>query len=341
MKIFKRIAAWAALSLALQFSGLFYINNYFLSENTNIKISKMTNKNTEKAYSKVELPSGAKNISTSYNGKYIAYCDNSGLKVVNTYTGDKKTVETDKGAKVSCYKWLSDRNRMLIAEKQPSSNTNGFKLSYYDVDRNVKDKITDLPSVGSKSEVAAIEASPLTNMIYVEISQGNNRNSIYSINIMKETRKTTLHTSTIGKICIAPHEDNLFYEDYVYKKVYSTKTGRAVEIAGVDKCALLSTDENDNVYVGKLSDGSVTKIYYGNISAGSASFNEINLENPFESNDILIASDGKIYLNDNLRGQITELASGKAYTYPGNFIQIYEGGILSLSEGKAVETAME
>jgi len=341
MKIFKRVMIWAAISIAIQFSGLFYINNFFLSESTNIKVNKIISKNSEKTNAVVSIPEGAKNVSASYNGRYIAYYDNGGLKVINTNTGDKTIVEFNKGVKVSYYKWLSDRNRMLIAEKHTADGSNDFQLAYYDVDKDTKDKIEDLTSAGSKAEISHIEASPLTNMIYIKLANSDNRNSIYSMNIMKEIQKVSTHTNTVGNICIVPHEDNLVYEDYAFKKIYSTLTDKAIEIPGVEKSILLSVDSNDNVYIGELSGDTVNRVYYGPVGADASTYKMVDLGTAVNSKEVLVSSDGKIYLNDNFRGKVTDLATKKEYTYRGNFIQIYEDGILSVSDNQAVKTPMK
>ena len=46
MKIFKRIVIWGMISIALQMSGFYYVNKYYLSDETNIKVSKLK-KNTD------------------------------------------------------------------------------------------------------------------------------------------------------------------------------------------------------------------------------------------------------------------------------------------------------
>lgn len=49
---------------------------------------------------------------------------------------------------------------------------------------------------------------------------------------------------------------------------------------------------------------------------------------------MFVMPSGKIYINDNLKGIVTEITSGKQYVYKGNFVQIYEGGIASINDGK-------
>jgi len=55
-------------------------------------------------------------INVSYNASYISYFSNNELYVVNTITGKSVVVDSSNGVKISFYKWLPDRNRMLICE---------------------------------------------------------------------------------------------------------------------------------------------------------------------------------------------------------------------------------
>ncbi|WP_406541525.1 hypothetical protein [Clostridium ljungdahlii] len=48
MKIFKKITIWIIISLVVQFAGLFYINNYFLSSQTEIKTKKIVKSEPKK-----------------------------------------------------------------------------------------------------------------------------------------------------------------------------------------------------------------------------------------------------------------------------------------------------
>jgi len=337
MKIFKRILLWSAFSIVLQLSGLFYVNNYFLSYNSDFKIQKVTSDNN-KTNAEVTVPEGATDINVSYNGRYISYYDNDKLKVINTKTGKDTTVEFNSGVKVSYYKWLSDRNRMLIAEKYSSGSESKFELAYYDVDKDTKDKITDLTWADKKAEVTEIQASPLTNIIYIKISLSGNRNSIYWINIMKEMTKVDTRAYVIGNIRLVPHEDKLVYEDLTYNKIYVTKENNPLTISGVLKPGLIAVDNNDNVYIGDTANDKISKIYYGALGKDKISFKEVTLGSEVEKNDIHVSSDGKIYVNDNFKGIVKDITSGKEYIYPGTFVQIYEGGIVSLSENKVIKT---
>lgn len=339
MKIIKRIVIWSMLSLALQMSGFYYINKYYLSDETHITVSKLTKNTPTEKTAEVSVPQGAENISASYNGKYVAYYDSGVLKVVDMSTGEINNVEFDNGVEVSYFKWLSDRNRMLIAEKHKTSSGMSFELSYYDVDKDTKDSITELTWAGKNADVSDIEASPLTNMIFIKIALNDYQSSIYSLNIMGNKTKTTTVVSTIGNICIVPHVDKLYYEDSQNDRIYATGTKGKMVIGSSDKLALLSIDSSDNVYIGELADdGTIKRIYYGQAGAATSTYGYMDLASPVMKEDICISTDGKVYLNDSFKGILTEFSTGKQYTYKGNFIQIYDGGIVSLSDNKVVKT---
>jgi hypothetical protein len=339
MKIFKRILIWAMISIAIQMSGFYYINKYYLSDETNIKVSKLQ-KNTDTAKSiEVAVPAGIENVNASYNGKYVAYEDSGVLDIVDMSTGEKKTVSFESGVEISSYKWLSDRNRMLIAEKHTTSRGISFELAYYDVDKDTKEKIEDLAWTGNSAEVSDIEASPLTNVIFIKIALNDKQSTIYWMNIMADKKKVSTVTSSIGSICIVPHEDKLLYENTNNNKVYMTGSKSALSVGTTGEEVLLSVDNNDNAYIGELSnDGTISRVYYGQTGAATSTYSVVELGKAVSSDAILISGEGKIYLNDNFTGTITDIASAKQYSYKGNFQQIYEGGILSLSDNKFVKT---
>lgn len=341
MKLFMRIFLWIMISLAIQFAGLFYANNYLFASNTSIQTKKIVKSDTKKADAEIKVPENATHISVSYDARYLAYYDGDILKVVNVKTGEEKNVEFSDGVKVSLYKWLPDRNRMLIAEKETSNRSSNFKLAYYDVDKSVKEDIKELDWADKKAEVEDIQASPLTNIIYVKVANSGQRSSIYWINIMKEMKKAdTKGSYMIGKIRVVPHEDNLLYEDLTYHKIYSTDKDEPITIDGIKTPSLLGVDDSDNVYIGDTESDKVSKIYYGSIKGERNKFEIVDLKGAVNKSDIFINEQGKIYINDNLKGTVREFGSGKEYNYQGTFTQMYNGGIISISDGKLVKTQL-
>lgn len=338
MKLFRRIFLWIMISLTIQFAGLFYANNYLFAADTSIKTKKIVKSDVKKPDAEIKIPENAKHVGVSFDARYLAYYDGDVLKVVNTKTGEEKNVEFNEGVQVSFYKWLPDRNRMLIAEKETSNRSSNFKLAYYDVDKGLKEDIKDLEWADKKSEVEDIQASPLTNVIYVKVANSGKRSSIYWINIMKEMKKVDTRAYVIGKIRLVPHEDTLVYEDLTYHRIMTTSKDEPITIDGIEQPCLLGVDDNDNVYIGNTEDGKVSKVYYGNIKDRGNKFQAIDLKSSVDKNDIFISEQGKVYINDNFKGSIREFGSGKEYNYQGTFVQMYNGGAISISDGKLVKT---
>lgn len=341
MKIMKRIGVWIIISVLIQCAGLFYVNNYVLSEQTSYKSKKVVAKDTKNADADVSIPDDNTDINISFDGKYVAYYEGDVLKVVNTKSGESRNVEFGDGVKVSFYKWLPDRNRMLIAEKTTLKNGSGFTLSYYDVDKNAKEEIKKLSWADSKSEVEDIQVSTLTNVIYVKVAHSGQRSSIYWINIMKEMRTVDTSSYVIGAIRSVPHSDNLVYEDLTYHRIAATNINKPITIKAVNNPALLAVDGDDNIYVGQVENDKVVRIYSGGLKNNTSTFKVTELKEPIDRDDIYVSDDGNIYLNDALKGIMQELSTGKETAYKGRIINMYSGGIASICDGKLVKTALK
>lgn len=340
MKVFRRIAVWIAISLALQFSGLFYINNYFLSSQTEIKAKKVLKSEPKKENTTVNVPQDAKNVSVSFDGRYVAYYQGNILKVVDSKTGNEKNVEFKDGVEVSFYKWLKDRNRMLIAEKHDYTENSKFNLLYYEVDKDIKEDVKELDYSDEKAQIDDIQESPFTNVIYIKMQNRGRRSNIYRINIMNEMQKIYTKSYMIDKIGTLYLDDKLIYEDDIYHSIYVTGRQNPITIEGVQNPVWIGADENDKIYIGNEENGKVSNIYCGNLNTDENGYQNISLNQPVDKNDIFLMPSGKIYINNNLKGIVTELSTGKQYTYSGKFIQIYEGGIASISNGKLEKSSL-
>lgn len=342
MSALKRIIGWMMISLIIQFAGLYYIDNVYLANNTPVRVKKIEDKsNNKKKDVEVAIPENAQNINVSFDGKYVAYYDEDILKVVSTKTGEKKDVCFEEGVKISYYKWLSDRNRMLIAEKHSTQNGMALRLSYYDIGKDTKEEIKDLTWADTESEVESIEASTLTNVIHIKVSRGNGKSSIYWINIMKDMKKLYTNDNFIGEIRTLNHQDKLLYEGKTYNSIYSTNKNNSIKIDGVKVPKLLGVDEEDNIYIGSEENEKITKVYYGSIDKPTSEWKVIELNEPIDKNDIYISKKGQIFLNDNLKGIIKEASTGKQTAYKGTFLQIYDYGVASISEGKLQKTELK
>jgi len=331
-KVFKKMIICIIISLIIQISGLFYLNNFLLTSNGNVKSQKVTDPSNKVSVSKVKVPSAATKINVSYDASYISYFLNDELYVVNTTTGKSVDVSSSNGVKISFYKWLPDRNRMLIVE----TTDRNLSLSYYDVTQSQKSKVTDILMVSSESFVQDIEASPLTNVIYIKVKNGYKNYSIYWVDIMKSIKKIDTQSKYIGNIQVLPHEDKMLYENLTDNKVYATGADHALSFIGSTKSNLLAMDNNDQAYIGNVdSNDNIDKIYYGTLNGN---WKSIPLSTPVSKTHLFVTTSGKVYVNDTTKSTLTEVKTGKETTYKGTFLQLYSVGITSLSDGNLVKT---
>jgi len=331
-KVYKKMIMCIIISLIIQISGLFYLNNFLLTSNGNVKSQKVTDSSNKTSASKVKVPSDATKINVSYDASYVSYFLNDELNVINTTTGKSVNVSSSNGVKISFYKWLPDRNRMLIVE----TSDRNLSLSYYDVTQSEKSKVTDILMVSSESVVQDIEASPLTNIIYIKVKNGYKNYSIYWVDIMKSIKKIDTQSKYIGNIQVLPHEDKMLYEDLTNNKVYETGSDQALSFIGSTKSNLLAIDNNDLVYIGNVdSNDNIDKIYYGTLKGD---WKSIPLSTPVNKANLFVTTSGKIYKNDTNKSTLTEIKTGKKLTYKGTFLQVYSAGISSLSNGNLVKT---
>jgi hypothetical protein len=336
MKVFKNIILCIIISLIIQFSGLFYLNNYFLTSNGDVKSLKVVDPNNKTSVSQINIPNNAKAINVSYNAGYISYFLNDELYVINTITGQSVNVSLSNGIKISFYKWLPDRNRILIAQTENRS----LYLSYYDAAEMKKGNITDLLMVSSASKVKDIEAAPLPNVIYIKVSNSNENNSIYWVNIMESKKKIITETKNIGNIKAAPLEDKMVYEDLTNGKIYVTGINNALSFHGSARLRLLGIGDNDQVYIGNAdSSNNIDKIYFGSFTDDTLNWQTLKLSTPIGKENIFVSDSGNVYINDNLKGTIKEPQTGKETFYKGKFLRLYIDGIASINDGILVKTS--
>lgn len=338
MKLIKHICIWIAISLVIQLSVLFYLNNYYLKPEKTFQTTKVAQQATIKKKVDISIPADAAQISVSYDGKYVSYMENGNINVVNTENGQVKTVEPESEYKISMYKWLVDRDRMFIAEK-PVDNSGYLTLNYYDSSKDTKGKIENITYSDSKSEVQDIEVAPKTNVVYMKVYRYGTRSDIYSSNAMNDLKKVDTLTSNIGTIKTLTLKDDMIYEDKLKNKVYSLNADKSIAISNVSKSVLLGVDNKDNVYIGNMTNDKIDKVYYGSLDQSTDQWQSVSITVPCDKSDMYVSNSGSIYINNSLKGQVQELKSNNITFYKGILSSMCDANIISVNNGKLEITA--
>ena len=107
MKVFKKIIAWAMLSIVLQVSGLYVLNNFVFKHTSEFESKPMevVKKDTTKDI-KATITNTAKDVNISYNGKYLVYKENENLFIQVSKDGTSTQVKTKNEGTILYYNWI-------------------------------------------------------------------------------------------------------------------------------------------------------------------------------------------------------------------------------------------
>lgn len=350
MKIVKRLLIWILIACTIELTTFSYIDKFFLKPESNFKAVKVPVNVEVKQTPKVEIkiPDNVDlKFKASSNGKFMLYKEEGALKIINTITGDTDEVKPEEGESFSYFRWVPDTTRILIVKKD--SVKKKFNLYYYDV--NVKGKLTQVRNYmdGSmegqevsialkhpKAEVDDIDLSTLNGVLYIKVLNNGRHTEVYRMDRMAyltRVNSNELKSLMLGHINSTKRSEKLVYEDLISGKVFATGVKTSLVPKGVEKTKLLGLDmSDDTIYVGEVQEDKITKIYYGLAEENVDKWKVLALTLPRKPEEIVIGTGGKIYLNDNLEGKITELKTWEQTQYSGRMLQIYDGGILSVTD---------
>jgi len=340
MRYIKKIGILLGIALVLQLSVLLYIEKYYLVEKKDIgsdNLTKQRGKNGE--LGKVKIPKTAEHIEVSGDGRYVAYYEDTDLKVVNVDTLEVSKMKFEDNTKVSLFKWVPGKERIILGGKQEDKYKSSIIFAYLDLKE--KDNYKALGTINlsdKKSEASEIECSDSDNVVYVKINSTGSRNSIYRLNGNGSVEKIQLKNYSIGNIEIMKKEDKLLYEDSALNKIYTYGTGKTIDMKGLGKVRLLSVDKEDNIYIAQIENDKVKKMYWGKQSKSVEQWDSVVPKEEIDIKDIKFNMDGRVFVNNDLKGLVTEISTGKETYYKGTFLKLYSEGVASISDDYLIKT---
>jgi len=331
MRYLRKFLLFLGIAIVLQSSVLFYIDRFYLVEKKDQSDTAGKQLNKKEKLGKVQIPTGADNIQASWDGKYVSYYENAELKVVDTETLEINKMKFEDNTKVSIYKWVQDKNRIIIGGKKEDKFKNVVSFAYLDLKEKDNYKaIGAITMPDKKSEIGEIECSNSEDEIYVKLNNVGNRNSIYKLKSKGGTEKLQLKSFSISNIEVLKQRNQMLYEDGTARKIYIFGAAKPIDVKSIGEARLLSVDKEENIYVAQMENSKVKSIYWGKQIDSVEKWNSKQLEREIEIKDLILAQDGKVYVNDNLKGSVVEVSSGKAIFYKGKFLQLYADGVASI-----------
>lgn len=352
-----------AIMLIIEIGGLIFVDRSYLQENTQdvTVVHIPSNVESQAAQKEVKIESGAKDIKASYDGRYIAYTLDGELKVLNLIDGIQSTIEMDEDMELGFYKWVYDRDQLIIAEVKSTKsshyaklynlNTKGLKSigipeEIRDTVYNTEAKIR-LPS--SSSYISDIDFSTSTVTTYLKITNKYDKSILWKFNLPDENKAYSISTKNIGRMQCLKFESELLYENNSSGKVCMAGEG-AISVDGETKFRLLGFDNSDNVYLAKGDGDSTDTILYGSLLAeNDDGENEITLKPKMKSvklgeqvdiDDIYITLNGGIYKNDSAKKVFKNLVTGVETSYRGTFKSIYSKGFITVDNGVVLQNTL-
>lgn len=334
MKKLKMILSWIVLSLILQCSVLFFLDKFYFKDNTDVNMEQVAiNNNHTNTNTNVQIPTDAKDIKVSYDGRYVSYYEGYSLKVCDTTNGDIKTLEDSEDREILRSVWLQDRNMLLTLEVE-----NGEIVLYnYEPQKGVNQKIVDICAYNSKHKNFDIQASTITGVTYIKIN-----NAIYRIDINQNfATNVPLTVKSLGSVSIMPTKDRLVYIAKNGTVVHITQPNERIPISSKGPIDILGIDEDGYMYIGQLKDNLVNGIIKKNLEDINAKSEKISLDKPVSEKDIFINGKGDIYVNYSNKGIVKNIKSSKETKYKGEFISYYNDGVASILDGKYYKTSFD
>ncbi|WP_455805658.1 dipeptidyl-peptidase IV [Clostridium butyricum] len=342
MKLYKKIIAWAILSIILQIGGLFVLDNFVFKHSSKFKSNKIDIEKQNTKDINVIIPNGAENVNISYNGKYLTYYEKDTLYIEESKTGTKTEVKTEDNGEILYYKWLSDRDRLIIAEKVVKDGETVIQLITYSPKDSSVSYVTSICDYEDDMKVMKITESTFTSVYYVDIYRGGLKSMVYRIDINNDKSRVSLQASVLGNMQVIPHVDRLVYEDEINNKFYVTSPNKQLTFNSNKNLTLLGIDRNDAIYIGELNGEKISSIIYGKVDEDTSSWKTVNLEAVVNRKDIYFNNESEILINDNLKGAVKNLTTGLEVEYEGKLVQIKEDFIATTdSTGKLVYTTLK
>jgi len=331
IKVSKKIIAWAILSIILQVGVLYVLNNVVFKLSSDFQSKKIEIQKDKTKDINATIPTDAEAINVSYDGKYLTYNENNNLYIQDTKTGTNTKVTTENEGNILYYKWLSDRDRLIIAKKVEEDGEYKIKLVTYSPKDSSETTVSNICTYQKDMEVKKVSESTITGVYYIDIYKGGLKSTVYRIDINDTLTKISLQTNVLGNMQVIPHEDRL------NSKFFATSPNKQLTFNSNKNLTLLGIDRKDVIYMGELNGDKIASIVYGKVSEDTSTWKKVTLDSVVNSDDLYFSNESEILINDNLKGSVKNLTTGNEIEYEGKLIQIKEDFIATVdSSGKLV-----
>lgn len=336
MKVISRIYKWIIFSVIMQVLVLLFLDKYYLVKGVEIRATSYEINEEVKEEKGLQIKSGAQNIRVSFDGTYVAYLLEDKVEVLEIKSKKEKNVLGSENGKVDYFKWLPDRNTLIYSMNSKEGGNSHVQVMTMDLDSGLENSYPKIKGLSKESQVMSIELSPLTNMVYAKIKTSSSQAKIYKFDIMNNSN-FIMNINPDSEIKETSYSDNFLYEDPKKNKVRVWEGGRwySRDISGNEKVDLLGIDSEDNIFIGKIGeDGKIQKVLYGNLEKKALKeWTQVDLKEPVDAKDIIIAPSGKVFRLDETANEIVDIQTEKHIKFSGKYIEMLKDYVVSQDDG--------
>jgi hypothetical protein len=231
----------------------------------------------------------------SQDQKYYAKLQTTGIKFYTKNNTLKKESPLKIGESISYFSWVPATDLALIGITSNTAQSTSVTLKSVNLETGsypIEPKISGLSSGAKIDEVAF---SPQINVTYILVRE-NLISTVYRTDANNKLSQV-LRSSSIQRIAALQSEDILLYDNNQNGAIYAlTKGVQKVISPSIGHYALIGSDKDDNIYIGRLSgSGVISSILKGNPKGNFTEYKALDYLYPVSS--VTVNYDGKLQLS--------------------------------------------
>lgn len=333
-KYLRFLLSGLAVFFVIDLGIVFYFDNFGLKDSTTFSVSKVIVNSSKPAAKGIKIAAGVSGFEASHDGTYLACSSGGEIYIYSLNSSNQITVHPEDGMQISAFKWIYDRDRLMIAEFSVSGSRYG-KLYYMDmadqkvveIRDNYYNKNITIP-LSSASSICQLDMSAETNLTFFKVGSVTGTGKLWESNIMVSTdRLTKVVTNHVGDFACLKRTETLFYEDFYNGKVYRYDTQSAIQIGTLSQFKILGVDQNDNLYLLSIKNQETNAIYYGN--PGSGGWKKVILPTATAPENLFLTYPGVLAENLSTGKTMVNLSTKTRISYSGQVIADYDGGFMT------------
>lgn len=328
MRLLPKVLIWILISFILQWTVLAFLSKkYEARDQISIETVKISENQS------LRIPHGALDIKVSFDRKYVAMRTGEDFRIMEIETG-QELYRLNNLHQVSFYRWLPDRNMMILSKVNKGSSLQTIEVETFDAASLDIRRYQPIKNQSGKFEITGIQLSSLTNMVYLQLKTNPYEMDVFKYDIMDNPK----YVMTTGLETVMKQLN--FFDTIVFQKdskslwLRNGKENKAKKISLPAESLLLETDYEDRVYLGIWDEKKKIKeiIYQRFTETFNEPWTQVEFPTSLLPQDIRITYKGNIY---GVSGEIIYNGkTGRETRFKGSFVDIIDPYIVSIYQGE-------